>query len=203
MTHRHLLLYASRDGQTEKIIRVIASELEQRGQMVECLSLGRDAARFNLNQCDSVLVGSPIRYGRHLPEVRDFVRQHETFLNQHPSGFFSVNLTARKSGKNRPETNPYLQAFLGKITWKPGMTGVMAGSLLYSRYRWFDRLIIQLIMKLTGGNTDTSKDIEYTDWDAVQQFAHRYSDYLKRCAISSDDSVCDSESDDTSRLRTH
>ena len=187
---QHLLLYASRDGQTEKIARVIASELKQCGLMVECLALGEGAAHFNLDQYDSVLIGSPIRYGHHLPEVFDFIRQHETFLNQHLSGFFSVNLTARKLEKNRPETNPYLQKFLGKITWKPGMTGVMAGSLLYSRYRWFDRVMIQLIMKITGGNTDTSKDIEYTDWDAVQQFARKYSDYLKECTVSSNDSAC-------------
>ncbi|OQX36649.1 MAG: hypothetical protein B0D91_08655 [Oceanospirillales bacterium LUC14_002_19_P2] len=186
---QHLLLYASRDGQTEKIAHVIASELKQCGQTVECLSLEEGTAHFNLDQYDSILIGSPIRYGHHLPEVFDFIRQHETFLNQHPSGFFSVNLTARKPEKNRPETNSYLQKFLGKITWKPGMTGVMAGSLLYSRYRWFDRVMIQLIMKITGGNTDTSKDIEYTDWDAVQQFARKYSEYLKECTVSSDGSV--------------
>ncbi|GAA4652337.1 menaquinone-dependent protoporphyrinogen IX dehydrogenase [Kistimonas scapharcae] len=173
----HLLLYASHDGQTKKIAQAIAAELSQQGLIVQCQSINENAV-VNLNHYNSVLIGSPIRYGHHLPEVFDFIRQHESFLNTHTSGFFSVNLTARKPEKNRPETNPYLQKFLSKITWKPGFTGVMAGSLLYSRYRWFDRVMIQLIMKMTGGNTDASKDIEYTDWTAVRQFAQDYAQYL-------------------------
>ncbi|WP_211829170.1 menaquinone-dependent protoporphyrinogen IX dehydrogenase [Kistimonas asteriae] len=178
----HLLLYASHDGQTKKIAQAIAAELNQQGLMVQCQSISGDAV-VNLNHYASVLIGSPIRYGHHLPDVFDFIRLHNSFLNTHASGFFSVNLTARKPEKNRPETNPYVQKFLSKITWKPGFTGVMAGSLLYSRYRWFDRVMIQFIMKMTGGNTDASKDIEYTDWAVVRQFAQDYAQYLKSNTI--------------------
>ena len=41
---------------------------------------------------------------------------------------------------------------------------MFAGALLYPRYKWIDRVMIQLIMKITGGETDTTKEIEYTDW---------------------------------------
>jgi menaquinone-dependent protoporphyrinogen oxidase len=48
---------------------------------------------------------------------------------------------------------------------------VFAGALLYSKYGFVDKFMIRLIMKITGGETDTSKDIEYTDWHKVDDFA--------------------------------
>jgi menaquinone-dependent protoporphyrinogen oxidase len=44
---------------------------------------------------------------------------------------------------------------------------VFAGALRYPRYRWYDRFMIRLIMKMTGGETDTSKEVVYTDWQQV------------------------------------
>ncbi|MDI5677166.1 protoporphyrinogen oxidase, partial [Salmonella enterica subsp. enterica serovar Anatum] len=48
---------------------------------------------------------------------------------------------------------------------------VIAGALRYPRYRWYDRLMIKLIMKMSGGETDTSKEVVYTDWEQVAHFA--------------------------------
>ncbi len=31
--------------------------------------------------------------------------------------------------------------------------------------------MIQLIMKITGGETDTTKEVEYTNWQKVSEFA--------------------------------
>ena len=41
-------------------------------------------------------------------------------------------------------------------------------------YNWWQTRIIQLIMKITGGSTDTSKDIEFTDWERVRSFAREF-----------------------------
>ena len=48
---------------------------------------------------------------------------------------------------------------------------MFAGALLYPRYKWIDRVMIQLIMKITGGETDATKEIEYTNWGKVKAFA--------------------------------
>ncbi|MBD4937812.1 menaquinone-dependent protoporphyrinogen IX dehydrogenase, partial [Xanthomonas citri pv. citri] len=78
-------------------------------------------------------------------------------------------LTARKENRKTPETNVYTRKFLAKIKWKPTQVEVIAGALLYPRYTLFDRLCIQLIMKLTKGETDASKEYEYTDWQQVSR----------------------------------
>ena len=51
---------------------------------------------------------------------------------------------------------------------------MFAGALRYPRYRWFDRIMIQFIMRMTGGETDTSKEVEYTDWEKVTRFAQDF-----------------------------
>ena len=51
------------------------------------------------------------------------------------------------------------------------LIAVFAGALRYPRYRWYDRFMIRLIMKMTGGETDTRKEVVYTDWQQVAHFA--------------------------------
>jgi len=51
---------------------------------------------------------------------------------------------------------------------------LFAGALRYPHYRWWDKLMIQLIMSLTQGETDTSKEVEYTDWNKVNIFCQNF-----------------------------
>ncbi|WP_459515022.1 flavodoxin domain-containing protein, partial [Erwinia amylovora] len=46
----------------------------------------------------------------------------------------------------------------------------------YPLYGFFDRTMIQLIMRMTKGETDTSKEVEYTDWQQVSRFAHEFAE---------------------------
>ena len=178
-----LLLYASHDGQTVRIMSSIAAELRSRNIEVDQLLLSakpplRKLTGDDLLEYSSVLIGAPIRYGRHMVAIQRFIAENQNWLNQVKSGFFSVNLTARKPEKNSRETNPYLQRMLQQVGWQPDVVDVFAGSLQYTRYPFYDRLMIQLIMKMTGGSTDLSKDIEYTDWDKVRQFSESWAKFI-------------------------
>ncbi len=180
-----LLIYASHDGQTARIMNTIADRLRSKGVDVDVLSLCAKPPVRALNdevlsEYSSVLVGSPIRYGHHLLSIQKFIAENQHWLNQVRSGFFSVNLSARKPNRNTPDTNPYVKRVLEHVGWQPDMIEVFAGALQYSRYPFYDRLMIQLIMKITGGSTDTSKDIDYTDWSRVTAFADNWVEYISR-----------------------
>ncbi len=43
----------------------------------------------------------------------------------------------------------------------------------------FLRLVMRLISGMAGGDTDTSRDYEYTDWQAVERFAGRIASSLE------------------------
>lgn len=166
-----LLLYCSTDGQTKKIMTQIANELRQHGHECDVRDLTSVQQSLNLSAYSKVLVGASVRYGYFNKALDKFITRHLIQLNNMPSAFFGVNLTARKAEKNTPETNSYIRKFLEKTPWKPTLTGVFAGALYYPRYKWIDRVMIQLIMKMTKGETDPTKEIEYTDWNKVSEFA--------------------------------
>jgi len=169
MSHT-LLIYSTSDGQTKKICQAIERQLLAAGEQVKLTSLA-DAATVTWQDVDKVIIGASIRYGHFNKALDAFIKQFQPQLEQRDNGFFCVNLTARKPDKNTPETNAYMKKFLETSAWQPQLQAVFAGALLYSKYRWFDKMMIRFIMKMTGGETDTSKDVEYTDWQKVDQFA--------------------------------
>jgi menaquinone-dependent protoporphyrinogen oxidase len=61
--------------------------------------------------------------------------------------------------------------FFKTIDWKPTFVEVFAGKLDYKKYSFFDRKMIQLIMWMTKGPTNTEAEIEYTNWEKVNDFA--------------------------------
>ncbi|NYV42129.1 menaquinone-dependent protoporphyrinogen IX dehydrogenase [Cronobacter sakazakii] len=165
-----LILFSTRDGQTREIAFYIASQLQEMGEAVDVVNLHRAEAP-DWTQYKKVVIGASIRYGHFHPTLDAFVKQHQQALNALPGAFFSVNLVARKPEKRTPQTNSYTRKFLLDSPWQPDRCAVFAGALRYPRYRWFDRFMIRLIMKMTGGETDTSKEVVYTDWPQVALFA--------------------------------
>jgi menaquinone-dependent protoporphyrinogen oxidase len=167
-----LLLYSSTDGQTVKILEKIQQDLPDYQCELRDLNQVNDLV---FEQYQRVIIGASIRYGHLSKSLYRFIEQNLAQLNQHKVAFFCVNLTARKEdqGKDTPEGSVYMQTFLKKSPWQPKLQGVFAGALRYPKYGFFDKFMIQLIMRMTGGETDTSKEVEYTNWKSVSQFASR------------------------------
>lgn len=161
-----LILYSSHDGQTKKIALFLAEKLS-----AEVCSIDENFS--DLTEFDRIIIGASIRYGHFNKLLYKFIEKNTALLNHKQTAFFGVNLTARKANKNTPETNAYIRKFLQRIDWKPTLVAVFAGALLYPRYGFFDRMMIRFIMKITGGETDISKEVEYTDWQKVAAFAEQ------------------------------
>lgn len=165
-----LILFSTRDGQTREIASYLASELKEQGIYADVVNLNR-TEEIVWQDYDRVVIGASIRYGHFHPAVDRFVKKHAATLNAMPGAFYSVNLVARKAEKRTPQTNSYTRKFLLSSPWQPKLCAVFAGALRYPRYRWLDRFMIRLIMKMTGGETDTTKEVVYTDWQQVASFA--------------------------------
>lgn len=171
---RILFLYSTVDGHTLKICRRLQQLLEQAGHQVTLADL-QERPDIALEPYDKIVIGASIRYGKHRPQVAEFMRANRRVLEGKPSAFFSVNIVARKPGKNTPETNPYVRKFLRQIAWRPRLVAVFAGLLDYPRYGFWDRQIIRFIMFLTRGPTDPGSVVEFTDWKQVEAFGNRIS----------------------------
>lgn len=166
-----LFLYFTREGQTRRICDCMAEALRAQGRTVALLSLDDPQAAEALRHSGRVVLGASIHYGRLPASLYSFIEKNRTELEARPSAFFCVNLTARKAGKNTPEGSAYMRRFLKKTSWRPQKLAVFPGALLYTRYTWYDRLVIRFIMGITGGPTDPTRDVEFTDWDEIRYFA--------------------------------
>ena len=163
-----LIIYSSTDGQT-KIICEKIKNFSKNSESIKLISL-KEASDCNLQSYEHIIIGASIRYGKHSKNLYKFISLNKETLEKKRSAFFSVNVVARKPEKNTPETNPYMKKFLKISNWKPDKLGVFAGKVNYPNYSFFDKYIIQLIMFITKGPTDTSRSFEFTDWSKVKDF---------------------------------
>ena len=169
MKKNTLIIYSTTDGHTISISKKISSFLEKNSQ-VDIISLN-EAPKLALNDYDQIIIGASIRYGKHKPELYQFINRYKATLENKKNGFFNVNVVARKPNKNSVDTNPYMKKFFEISSWKPQISAVFAGKLNYPKYRFIDKQMIRLIMFITKGPTDTKKVFEFTDWEKVKQFA--------------------------------
>jgi len=164
-----LVLHSSVDGHTVKICQRLKQVMEEADHKVTMLPI-ESGDGVDLSAFDKIVIGASIRYGKHRQSVVDFIDRHRSLLERKANAFFSVNIVARKPGKNTPETNPYLRKFLRETEWRPNQLAVFAGKLDYPKYGIVDRQMIRLIMWITKGPTDPATVVEFTDWQKVEDF---------------------------------
>ena len=164
-----LIIYSTTDGQTLEICQKIFSSLNV-SESSKIIHISK-AEELDLNQFDIIIIGASIRYGKHKPELYEFIKKNVACLETKENAFFSVNVVARKPEKNTPETNPYMQKFLELSPWSPKKLAVFAGKIDYPKYKFIDKHMIRLIMWITKGPTNTKNTYEFTDWNTVDEFS--------------------------------
>jgi menaquinone-dependent protoporphyrinogen oxidase len=171
-----LVVYGTHDGQTRKIAERIATVLRVHRHIVELLDAAQ-SREVNLSRFDAAFLGSPVRAQGYLRAVVRFIRAHRAELERMPTLFFSVGLAVlSKSGKGEAQTMEIVRRLVADTGWHPGKVELIAGALPYTRYNFLVRFVMRRIASKEGGDTDTSRDYEYTDWAAVDRFAVEFID---------------------------
>jgi menaquinone-dependent protoporphyrinogen oxidase len=167
-----LILYASKHGHTAKIAARIADTMRADGVSVDLQSV--DAAHeLSPDGYGAVVVGASIHAGHHQREIVDWAKHHQAALAEKPTAFFSVCLAvADDTDEARAAARKYIDDFEDETGWTADTSTTFAGALQYLEYDFMTRTLMRLIMRRDGHPTDTSRDFDYTDWDAVERFGH-------------------------------
>ena len=174
MTHI-LIVYGTTDGHTRKIAHVLADVLRGHLCSVDLLDAARPVQRLSSKTYDAVIVAASIHIGDYQRAVGRWVRRHAAMLDTVPTAFLSVCLAVLEPGtKPRQEVLRIMRRFLDRCSWRPTITKMVAGALLYTRYGWLKRLMMRRIVAKAGGDTDTTRDYEYTDWNDLRNFARDF-----------------------------
>lgn len=172
---RLLILYATTEGQTRKIAEFMAWRLRQHGHEAQVVDVDAVDAGFRFVDIDGVIVGGSVHYGRHQASLRRFLSARAHDLRTLPGAFFSVSgAAADPGGRGLDEARTYAARLLRQTGWDPDDMALFAGALRYSRYGPVKRWMISRIAARQGTGTDTRRDYEYTDWEAVGRFAEQF-----------------------------
>ena len=172
-----LVTYATGEGQTERVAERIESVLAARGHDATTVTVD-EASDLAVVDFDAILVGSPVNNRRHLPEVVEFVERNSEALAARPSAFFQLSFASAIPFRWASEgAGAYVDDLTHSTGWEPDRVGLFAGAVAYTQYDLPTRVFFRAFSALTTGDTDTSRDYEYTDWEAVERFAAEFAEF--------------------------
>jgi len=170
---RVLVLYGTSEGQTAKIARAIAASLNADAIETDVVQAGTADPR----PCHyaGVIVAGSIHAGGYQKPVGRWIQAHLAEFGYQPTAFVSVCLSVlSKQEKARDEARAFPRRFVDELGWHPTVIKVVAGALPYTRYNFLTRWMMKRIVAAAGGDTDTSRDYEYTDWKDLREFTARF-----------------------------
>jgi len=176
MTHI-LIVYGTTDGHTRKIAQVLAENLRARRCSVDIVDAAGSLWRLSPESYDGVVVAASVHIGDYQRAVARWVRMYAPLLNGMPTAFLSVCLAVlERRTEARQEIVRIMNRFIARCGWRPTTTKLVAGALPYTRYGWLKRRMMKRIVAKAGGDTDTTRDFEYTDWNDLREFAETFAD---------------------------
>jgi len=172
-----LILYATREGQTQRIAEFLAARLREKGLVGEVFDVRGLPTGFSLSPYSSAILAASVHLGKHEREMVNFVKKYRQDLQQLPTAFLSVSLS--QAGVQDPaapeerrlqaaaDVKTMINSFLTETHWRPTRVLAVAGALMYLKYDFFLRLIMKGIARRAGASTDISRNHEFTDWSAL------------------------------------
>jgi menaquinone-dependent protoporphyrinogen oxidase len=177
-----LILYATVEGQTQKIAETIARQVEDTGAEVVISDIGQAGSAMP-GTFDGVVLCAPIHIGRYPPRFEQFVANWKMALQTIPTAFVSVSLAiASKNADERKEAEAFPDELARRTGWKAPLCHHAAGALKYLEYDFFKRWMLRRISEKEGGPVDTSRDYELTDWAALSRFVTQFLGALQKAA---------------------
>lgn len=172
-----LIIYGTREGQTEKIATQISAHLQKAGENVQLINAKDKSATkdLDLGAFDLLVFGASMHAGGLESELVNFVNSHKEQIEAKARSFFLVNLSAAtKDSILRAKSLKEAQKKVDQqLQVQFPETEMIAGALMYSKYLLPIKWIMKRIAKKNGEGTDTSRDYEYTDWKQVERYSEK------------------------------
>ena len=173
---RVLIVYASTEGQTQKICIFAFHRLTGRGHSVALVSA--DASQgIDPDGFDAAILAASIHAGRYQKPLIEFATRHAIALNEMKSLFLSVSLAA--AGEDETEWADLERIASGFSTdtgWSPSRVEHVAGAFRFGEYDFFKAWAMRWIESQKDSDVRPGTDKEYTDWLALEAILDEWSD---------------------------
>ena len=150
-----LLAYASKAGSTAEIAQRIGKTLSGRGYTVDVKPVSQAG---DLSGYQGIILGSAIRIGNVLPEVKTFIEKNQAALTRMPFNLFIVCMTLEKdTEENRKAVAAYLEPV--RAIAKPAVEGMFSGVIDTKKLPFIERLMIKAMKAPVG---------DFRRWDQIE-----------------------------------
>lgn len=163
-----LLLYGTTEGQTRKVSEFVANKLRSYGDVVTMLDATALPADLDLRDFHGAIIAASLHAGQYQAPVAHFVKANHVWLNQMPSAFISVSLSA--AGTDLDELKAIAtcaENFKTETGWSKPDVHHVAGAFRFAEYDYFKRWVMKLIAWEKDVKVEPGKDLELTNWEAL------------------------------------
>lgn len=158
---RVLIAYATKAGSTAETAARMGETLTKKGLSIDVLPVSQVK---DITPYETVVVGSAIRMGSVLPEVKTFIETNQAALSQKTYGLFILCLTlSTKDDASRQKTAAFLDPIRTIVT--PASEGLFAGVMNPDKLTLLDRTIAVTMMKSPVG--------DFRDWDGINSWIEK------------------------------
>lgn len=166
---RILVIYGTSHGHTAKVAARIGEALMRAGH--EARVVQDDAAPHNMGPAgyDAVIAAGSVNYGRFQAGLTGWIARHVAALNALPSALFAVSGAACDPAGLDQADKAFIRPFLARTGWTPRRIVHVAGAFPFTKYAWWTRWMMKLILMRGGRPSDTAVDYEYTDWAGLDR----------------------------------
>jgi menaquinone-dependent protoporphyrinogen oxidase len=174
------VFYSTREGQARRVAERVATGLTTRGLDVDLFDVRALHDPIAWRVYGTIFVVASVHLGRHEREMRRFVTKYSHELEAGGAALLSLSLSQAgaqdeaappdRRRQARDDVRRMIDVFTAETGWTPARTLPVAGALAYSKYNFLVKLAMKQIARHNGASTDTSRDWEFTDWPAVDQF---------------------------------
>ena len=180
MTLRAAVFYATREGQARRVAERVAADLRTQGLDVDLFDVRTVHDRISWQAYRTIFLVASVHLGRHEREMRRFVTKYRHELEATGAALLSLSLSqagaqdqAAPPDRRRQacaDVRRMINAF-GRYRLDAGAYAPGRGTrCAYTKYNFFVKLAMKQIARHNGASTDTSRDWEFTDWQAVDGF---------------------------------
>lgn len=176
---KYLVGYGTTEGHTRVIAERIGSWLGEKGDQVEVIDTANLPEGLDVASSDAYILLGSLHAGKHQASLVHFVQENLAYLLRKPSAFISASLTAVVTDdKHMADARRCIDQFFEETGWTPTLSTPVAGALLYTKYNWLKKMLLLKISRAEGGDTDTSRDYEYTNWMELRIFVDSFVENL-------------------------
>lgn len=164
-----LIVYATTDGQTQKIARRACDLLADAGAAVELMQ-AEEALDLDLGRFDGAVLAGSVHVGGFQKALSRFARDRAADLNAMPTLFLPVSLSAAgQDAEDWAGLERIMAEFREATGWAPGRIEHVAGAFRFTEYDPFRGWAMRRIAAKRDPAAAPPENREYTDWGRLAE----------------------------------